>query len=277
MTELQQRPVDEVVRYRRDGGVARIVIDRAEAANALTAPLRDRLAGLFDEASADLRVRVVVLSGTAKAFCTGADLRGGQARAPRPEGAPEVAPGEVARLVRGGWQRLVNAVLDCEKPVIAAVAGTAAGAGVHLALACDLVVAADTARFIEVFVRRGIIPDAAGVYLLTRLVGPQRAKELMFFGDDVPASRAAELGLVNRVVAPEDLDATVDEWAQRLAAAPTRAIAVTKALVNRAFESDRSTALAEEAAGQELIQATADAKEGVRAFVERRPPEFRGW
>jgi len=266
-----------VIRSDADDGVARVVPDRPEAKNALTAELRDELTSVFETLSADLRVRAVTLTGAGDAFCTGADLRGGQARPPRPDGAPDVAPGEVARLVQRGWQRLITAVMDCEKPVVAAVNGTAAGAGVHLALACDLVIAADTARFIEVFVRRGIIPDGAGVYMVTRLVGPQLAKELMFFGDDVPAARAAEIGLVNRVVAAAELSATADEWAQRLAAGPTRAIAVTKALINRSFESDRATALAEEAAGQELIQATEDAKEGVRSFIERRNPEFRGW
>ena len=268
---------EELVRYAVEGGVARIVLDRPDAKNALTTAMRDRLAELFEEASADLHVRVVVLTGTGNAFCTGADLRGGQPGAPRPEGAPEVAPGDVARVVRRGWQRLVASVLDCEKPVLCGVNGTAAGAGVHLALACDLVIASSQARFIEVFARRGIIPDAGGAYLVTRLVGPQRAKELFFFGDDLPAERALAYGLVNRVVEPEALDATVDAWAQRLAAAPTRALAQTKALVNRAFESDRGTAFADEANGQELVAATDDFSEGIRAFVERRPPAFKGW
>jgi 2-(1,2-epoxy-1,2-dihydrophenyl)acetyl-CoA isomerase len=269
--------VTQEIRYERTDGVARITLDRPDARNALTAELRDRLTAIFVEASADLHVRVVVLTGSGSAFCTGADLRGGQHAAPRPEGAPPVASGEVARVVRDGWQRLVNAVLDCEKPVIAAVNGVAAGAGVHLALACDLVLAASSARFIEVFVRRGIIPDAGGAYLLTRLVGPQLAKELCFFGDDLPAQRAEQIGLVNRVLPDDELAGTAEEWAQRLAAAPTRALAVTKALINRAYESDRATALSDEAAGQELVSATEDFAEGIAAFRERRPPTFRGW
>ena len=269
--------LDDLIPYEVSDGIARITLRRADAKNALTGPMRDRLTDLFEQASGDLAVRVVVLTGSGDAFCTGADLRGGPAAPPKPEGAPAVAPGDVARVVRRGWQRLVASVLDCEKPVICGVNGTAAGAGVHLALACDLVIAADTARFIEVFVRRGIIPDAGGAYLLTRLVGPQLAKELFFFGDDVDAVRAGEMGLVNRVVSADELAATVDQWARRLAAAPTRAIAQTKALVNRAFESDRGTAFDDEADGQELVSATDDFQEGIRAFGERRRPEFRGW
>jgi 2-(1,2-epoxy-1,2-dihydrophenyl)acetyl-CoA isomerase len=269
--------VEQLVTHRVEKGIAWITLNRPDARNALTPAMRDRITALVEAADADLGVRCVVLSGVGKGFCTGADLRGQRPAADRPEGAPERAVGDVARMIKVGWQRLIGAILDCSKPVIAGVNGTAAGGGVHLALACDLVVAAEDARFIEVFVRRGIAPDAGGAYLVTRLVGPQKAKELFFFGDDLAAPDAQRLGLVNKVVPADQLEAAVTAWAERLAASPTKAVGYTKWLVNRALESDRRTAFDDEAHAQELIQGTADAREGMRSFVERRDPDFRGW
>jgi 2-(1,2-epoxy-1,2-dihydrophenyl)acetyl-CoA isomerase len=185
--------------------------------------------------------------------------------------------GDGARMIRRGWGRLISAILDCEKPVVCAVNGTAAGGGAHLVLACDLVIMAEEARLIEVFIRRGIIPDAGGAYLLPRIVGLQKAKELMFFGDDVSGPEAASIGLVNKVVPLADLDKVATEWATRLASGPTKAIGMTKWLLNRSLESDRLTAFQEESFAQELINTTSDSQEGVRSFVERRPTEFKGW
>ncbi|MFF4784895.1 enoyl-CoA hydratase/isomerase family protein [Streptomyces griseorubiginosus] len=312
-------PVSEVLHV-VDGQVAYLTLNRPEALNALTPAQRDRLIQLFGEASADPDIRAVVLTGTGRGFCAGADLRGGAGAGERGagdgsgertegergagdgsgqrpagergagdesgqrtageqgsgDGRAERVAGDVARMIREGAQRLVAAVLDCEKPVIAAVNGTAAGLGAHLALACDLVLAAESARFIEVFVRRGLVPDGGGAYLLPRLVGPQRAKELMFFGDALSATDAERLGLVNRVVPDGELDKTAREWAARLAAGPTRALALTKQLVNASLDSDRATAFAAEATAQEINMTTADAQEGVASFVERRSPEYRG-
>ncbi len=183
-----------------------ITLNRPEVRNAITSDQRERVIGLLEQASRDHAIRAVVLTATGEGFCTGADLRGSARAAagvqapPRPEGAPDRIVGDASRMIRLGAQRLIAAVLDCEKPVIAAVNGTAAGIGAHLAFACDLVIAADTAKFIEVFVRRGIAPDGGGAYLLPRLIGPQKAKELIFFGDDLLAADACAMGLVNRVV-----------------------------------------------------------------------------
>ncbi|MEV7419012.1 enoyl-CoA hydratase-related protein [Streptomyces sp. NPDC089919] len=260
---------DEVL-HRLENGVSWITLNRPAAMNAVTWDQREQIMALLAAASADPAVRAVVVTATGKGFCAGADLRGSPAQ------SGERVVGDVARMIRQGAQRFITAVIDCEKPVIAAVNGTAAGIGAHLAFACDLVLAADSAKFIEVFVRRGLVPDGAGAYLLPRLVGPQRAKELMFFGDAVPAAEALRLGLVNRVVPDGELAGLAREWAERLAQGPTRALALTKALVNASLDGDRGTALAAEATAQELNMSTADANEGVASFVERRTPKYRG-
>jgi 2-(1,2-epoxy-1,2-dihydrophenyl)acetyl-CoA isomerase len=270
--------VSDGLRIERSDGVLALTLNRPEVHNALDWSTRDALVAALEEASADLAVRAVILTGAGdRAFCTGADLRVPVPTPPKPAGAPPRAQGDVARSIATGWQRVVTAVLDCEKPIVAAVNGTAAGAGMHLALACDVVVMSDTAKLVPVFVRRGIAPDAAGAYLLTRLVGPHVAKRLYLFGDEVPAADALRLGLVTEVVAADALPATARDRATRLAAGPTRTLGITKRLVNRALDVDRDTALVEEAWGQELVMTTEDAQEGVRAFVERREPTFRGW
>ncbi|MFG3259321.1 enoyl-CoA hydratase/isomerase family protein [Streptomyces sp. NPDC048172] len=262
--------LETVVEHATDNGVSWITLDRPHALNALTWDQRERLISLLSAASADPAVRAVVITGRGRGFCAGADLRG------TPDSGRERVAGDVARTIEHGAQRLVGAVLDCEKPVLAAVNGTAAGIGAHLALACDLVLASQEAKFVEVFVRRGLVPDGGGAYLLPRLVGPQRAKELMFFGDSLPAPEAERMGLVNRVVPADELEKTTRAWAERLAQGPTRALALTKRLVNDALDSSRSVAFAAEAQAQEINMTTRDAQEGVAAFKERRTPVYEG-
>ncbi|ROQ33665.1 2-(1,2-epoxy-1,2-dihydrophenyl)acetyl-CoA isomerase [Streptomyces sp. PanSC19] len=253
-----------------ENGVSWIALNRPEAMNAVTWDQRERIIALLAEASAAPDVRCVVVTATGRGFCAGADLRGA------PSASADRVAGDVARMIRQGAQRFIGAVMDCEKPVIAAVNGTAAGIGAHLAFACDLVLAADSARFVEVFVRRGLVPDGGGAYLLPRLIGPQRTKELMFFGDAVPAAEALAMGLVNRVVPAEDLEKTARAWAERLAQGPTRALALTKQLVNASLDADRAAAFAAEAVAQELNMTTRDAQEGVASFVERREARYEG-
>ena len=270
----------EVLYEVEDSGVAWLTLNRPEAGNAVSPDQRVHLLRRLEEAGEDLRVRAVVLTATGdRHFCTGGDLRAARPEAGTLPDAPERPIGTVMKgLVRSnGAQRLIMALQDCPKPIIAAVNGTAAGMGAHVAFACDLVIAADTARFIELFVRRGILPDAGGAYLLTRLVGPQKAKEIFFFGDDISAGDALALGLVNRVVPAADLRQKARQWAERLAAGPTVAIGLTKKLVNAALESTRDVAFRDEALAIEVTMQSEDGNEGVSSFVERRPAQFKGW
>jgi 2-(1,2-epoxy-1,2-dihydrophenyl)acetyl-CoA isomerase len=256
-----------------------LTLNRPDAGNAITPAVRNRMIEHLDAASGSFDVRAIVLTAAGeKHFCTGADLRTGRAApAPRPEEAPERVSGDAARMIRTGIQRLITAMLDCEKPILCALNGTAAGGGAAMVLASDLVVAADTARIIQVFVRRGLIPDGGGTYLLPRLVGLQKAKELVFFGDDLSAVDAERIGLVNKVVPGAELTATASEWAGRLASGPTRTIGFAKRLLNRSLDTDRTTMFEEESLYVELVTATEDSKEGMTSFIERRPTEFKGW
>jgi 2-(1,2-epoxy-1,2-dihydrophenyl)acetyl-CoA isomerase len=269
--------LQEQVLHRVEDGVAWITLNRPDAANAITYQQRNYVIELLESASQDYGVRAVVITANGKHFCTGADLRAAQPSIPKPEDAPDSPSGFVSRNIRNGAQRLVAAILDCEKPVICALNGTAAGIGAHIALASDLVIAADTAKLIEVFVRRGIVPDGGGAYLLPRIVGLQKAKELMFFGDDLPVEEAARIGIVNKVVPADQLLAETEAWAKRLASGPTRAISLTKWLVNRSHDSDRAGAFYDESYAQELAMHTFDANEGVNAFKERRDVSYKGW
>jgi 2-(1,2-epoxy-1,2-dihydrophenyl)acetyl-CoA isomerase len=276
MSEMTETIED--VRRRLEAGVLWITLNRPDAGNAMTVSMRNQIIEWLEHASVDYSVRAVVLTGSGeKGFCTGADLREVRTPPERPPGAPDMIVGDGGRTIQRGFQRLISSVLDCEKPVIAGVNGTAAGGGMHLALASDLVIMAEEARFIEVFIRRAIIPDAGGAYLLTRLVGPQKAKELFFFGDDVPAAEAERIGLANKIVPRAELQKTLGEWAGRLAKMPTRSIAFTKWLTNRALETDRAGSFWDEAYAQELVTRTEDMQEGRASFMERRSPEFKGW
>lgn len=253
-----------------DDGVRRITIDRADVGNSLSPLARDALADAFLSADRDPAVRAVLLTAAgSRHFCTGAGLSADSRPAER-------RPGDIARLLQQGWQRLIGAILDCAKPVVAAVNGSAAGAGASLVLASDLVVMSETARLIEPFVARGILPDSGAVFLLTRIVGLRRATELLMLGEPVDAARCEQLGLVNRVVAAEAVYPTALELARRLAAGPTVMLSLTKRLLAVSSESGRDRAFTEEAWAQEIVSTSHDLQEGLRAFAERREPRFRG-
>lgn len=221
----------------------------------------------------DSAVRAVLLTATGERhFCTGAGLAEGTKAAQ----APEKRPGDVARMLATGWQRLASSVLDCDKPVVAAVKGTAAGAGASLMLACDLVVMSTEATLVGSFVHRGVLPDSGAIHLLARIVGLRKATEILMLGEPVDAVTCERLGLVNRVVSPGDTDAAAGDLAHRLAAGPTVMLALTKRLLAVSSESGRDRAFEQEAWAQEVVSGTADLQEGLRSFAERRKPNFRG-
>lgn len=273
-----EEDLSEKVQFEIVDQVAWITINNPDKGNAMSPGMRDRMTGLFESLNGQFDARAVVLTATGqKLFCPGADISVGREYAQRPDDAPALAVGEPRRMMLRGQHPLMSSILDCELPVIAAVNGTAAGMGVHLALMCDLVMMADHAKFIEVFARRGLVPDAMGTWILPRLIGPMKTKELMFFADDIPADYALELGLCNKVVASEELIPSVMEWAVRLATGPTKAHMFTKWLVNRSLDVDRRTITEEESWAVELNNGTLDAQEGVNSFRERRDPYWRGF
>jgi 2-(1,2-epoxy-1,2-dihydrophenyl)acetyl-CoA isomerase len=258
--------------FKVENGVGWIVLNRPEARNAMNAEMRQLYLDALQRCGGDPDIRAVVLTGTGKGFCTGADLSG--ARAAGGQGGPP-HPGATRDAMRPS-QRVIRALWDLEKPIVAGVNGVAAGLGAHLAYACDLVIAADDARFIEIFVRRGLAVDAGGGFLLPRHVGLHRAKELVFFGDDLTAQEAERLGLVNRVVPAAELEKAVREWAERLAQGPTFAIGLSKRLLNRSLQADMDTLFVEEAFTQALVAGSEDMREGMRSFMEKRAPAFKG-
>jgi 2-(1,2-epoxy-1,2-dihydrophenyl)acetyl-CoA isomerase len=270
--ENPEGAMDDDVHFAVEHSVGRITLNRPAAGNAITAAQRDRMLAWLDEADRDPEIRCIVLGATGRIFCAGADLRVADVST----AAAPLRVGEIRRTMREGALAVIAKILDLDKPVIAEVQGAAAGVGAHLALACDVVVAATSARFLELFVRRGLLSDGLGTWLLPRLIGLRRAKELVLFGDDLSAERAAEWGLINRVVPDAELPATVAAMAERLAAGPTLAIGANKWMLKRSLDVDRQTMAGDEAWLVEVLSRTADSEEGIMSFRERRPARFVG-
>lgn len=258
---------------RTEAGVRWLVLDRPEVGNSVTRAIQRDLIDNLAAASSDPGIRAVVFTASGdKHFCTGPNLRD-----PNMRPSQERIAGDAARILRTGSQAVVAALLDCDKPVICALNGVAAGVGASMVLACDLIIAVQSARLIELFVRRGLAPDGGAAYLLTRKVPFNVAKRLILFGEELSAAEAHRIGLVNEVVADHhELDALTAEWAQRLAGGPTRAIAAAKAMLNQALDVDRAAAFHTEALLVEQVAGTDDVAEGVAAFTEKRDPRFQG-
>ena len=278
MDEKSESDIEKSIKFQVENNVAWITIDNQKKGNGLTPDMRDHLIDLFESFNGQFEVRSAVITGAGeKFFCTGADLSASRQNNDRSEGTPSSITGEIRRMMLDGSIKLMNSVLDCEIPVIASVNGTAAGIGAHLAFCSDLVVTADTARFIEIFARRGLVPDGLGAWILPRLIGIQKTKELMFFADDVSAEEALQLGLCNRSVPASELETKSREWAERLASGPSRSYMFTKWMLNKSLDVDRITLAEYEAWAVEVNASTHDSKEGVVAFQEKRNPEWKGY
>lgn len=260
--------MDQLV-YSRQGAVEVVTLNRPESKNSFSFAMIKELGDHFQQLSLDDEVRAVVITGSGKGFCTGADLTGTDNR-------HDISLPVGMRLTTQWYSRVVGGIMNLEKPVIGAINGVAAGAGCNFALSCDLLIASEEARFIQVFVRRGLIADMGGTFFLPRLIGLARAKELMFSGEEVDARRALELGLVSRVVPAEQLMEAAMETAQRLAEGPTLAIGMIKHMLNRSFEASLEEAMEREASLQGVAVSTADVREGIVSFLEKRPPRFSG-
>lgn len=251
----------------RSESIATVTINRPQRKNAVTGDMWAQLAETFRSLSADSDVRCVVITGAGGEFCSGADL------------AARTSSGKQVHQL-AAMRHVNDAALSLHRmpqPTIAKVRGVAVGAGCNMALGCDLVVASETARFSEIFAKRGLSVDFGGSWLLPRRVGLHRAKELALFGDIISAADAREMGLVNRVLPDGELDAFVDGWAKRLAAGPPIALALTKRMLNNAMNVTLEEALDDEGAAQTVNFGTKDTLEAMEAFMQKREPKFKGY
>jgi 2-(1,2-epoxy-1,2-dihydrophenyl)acetyl-CoA isomerase len=259
-------PTYTTLRYEVADAIATITLDRPEALNALTIPMKTELLAALTVVARDRAVRAVVLTGAGRAFCAGQDLK------ERLE--PDATP--LAVELRERYNPIITAMRRLDQPIVGAINGVAAGAGASLAFACDIRVAAEGASFVLAFGRIGLVPDSGATWFLPRLVGPAKAAELALLGETLSAVDAERFGLVARVVAADTLAAEARTVAARLAALAPLALAQTKRALQRAWSVDLETALEEEAYRQGVAGATADHAEGLTAFVEKRPPRFTG-
>jgi 2-(1,2-epoxy-1,2-dihydrophenyl)acetyl-CoA isomerase len=259
----------ESILFEARSGVATITLNRPDVLNSFTMPMAAELQQALRVCAEDDGIRAVLLTGAGRAFCAGQDL----SEAAPADGSPAPPIGEI---VRRTYNPTVRAIRVIEKPVVAAVNGVAAGAGANLALACDVVLAADTASFVQAFAKIGLIPDTGGTFFLPRLVGLARATALAFFGDKLSATDAQAMGMIYRVVEASRLLDEAGSIARRLATLPTRGLGLTKRAFNQSLANDLDAQLEVEAELQAEAAGTADFAEGVRAFLEKRQPTFAG-
>jgi len=248
-------------------GVGRITLNRPEVYNALNNQMKVELKEAFEKMEHDSEVRVIILTGQGAAFCSGQDLKAAQT---------ELAGTTYSEAVKTYYNPLILRMRNLAKPIICRLNGVAAGAGCSLALACDLIVASEKASLAELFVGIGVVMDSGSTYFLPRMVGSLRAFELAATGRAVSASEAIQIGLVNQTVPDEQLDAAVREVAQQLSQAPTKTIGLIKKMLNQSYNMTLEKVLDYEAEVQDQAAATEDHQEGIRAFLEKRKPKFKG-
>jgi len=262
---MKEKDIKDLLIEKKDG-IAKVTLNRPEVLNAFSIEMREGLGILFENFAQDETVRVVIITGAGKAFCAGGDIKGWG----------DLKDENRRNLIIGLAHKAVKAITALEKPVIAMVNGDAVGAGCNLALACDMIIAAETARFGEVFVRLGLGPDWGGAYFLPRLIGLAKAKELLFMGKIISAAEAERIGLINQVVPAEQLEDTVMKLAKQLAQSATKAIGMMKIFLHKAWQMDLATALEYEAFVQSECIRTEDHQEAVKAFLEKKKPVFKG-
>jgi len=258
----------DFLREATDQGVTTITLSRPEVLNSFNRRMAQELQRALAKAGSDASVRAVLLTGSGRGFCAGQDLA--EATAGEPGSL------DLGDVVRTSYAPMVLAIRELEKPVVCAVNGVAAGAGANLALACDIVIAAEDASFIQSFNKIGLVPDTGGTFFLPRLVGHARATALMFLGDKVPANKALEWGMIHDVVPHTVLLDTALALARQLATMPTRAFALTKQALNASWTNDLKSQVKVEEEMQRQAGRTADFIEGVRAFLEKRKPTYSG-
>ncbi len=256
----------DYIKHSLENGVATLTLNRPNVFNSFNREMALALQEHLRQCAQDPAVRAVLLTGEGKAFCAGQDL----AEATGPNSM------EISEIVVQHYNPIILLLRELEKPVIAAVNGVAAGAGANLALTCDLVVAKESASFIQAFSKIGLIPDSAGTYFLPRLIGLQRASALMMTGDKVSATEALQMGMIYKTFPDDSFAAESLALAQKLASMPTKGLAYTKQLLNGTFQNSLSEQLQQEAVYQQKAGHTADFKEGVEAFIQKRQPNFTG-
>jgi 2-(1,2-epoxy-1,2-dihydrophenyl)acetyl-CoA isomerase len=259
-----ESPAMAEVETSREGAVLTITLNRPDVLNAFNAAMHRGLAAALKDARKP-DVRAVVITGAGSGFCVGQDLT-----------EFREAPGDIGSRLRENYHPNVVAIRGLEKPVIAAVNGAAAGAGLSFACACDVRIAADTASFVPAFINIGLVPDSGATYFVTRILGPTRAFEWLASGRKLTAAEAQDWGLVSDVVEADRLAARAAEFAASFAALPTRGVGMTKRLIDRALGATLESQLEREAELQTAATQTDDFKEGVAAFLEKRPPSFGG-